>query len=217
MSSRPRTFVLLIGAARAVPYSMLRNPTHDTSERNVEDSAANHDAADYVRLEILPSSSTADPANLHNLVTPVTPSSTIDLAHLVTPISPSSISIPYELTEITPVPKSTSTTEAQTPPLPTSSSVATPATGELDTIIITDWVTVTLPGPPPNNPNDTTALPEGSPEPAEAQTPASVTIPLTVSQVHHGSCTSRRPEAPGRILGGHSPNTYELGEAQDRE
>lgn len=211
---------------------MLPNPTHDTSERNVEDPAASGDAADYVRLEILPSSSTADSANLQNLVTPVTPSSTIDLAHLVTPISPSSISIPYELTEITPVPKSTSsprptitissapptpTTEAQTAPFPTSSSVATPATGEQSTIIITDWVTVTLSGSPPNDPNDTTALPEGGPEPAETQTQTSVTIPLTVGQVHHGSCTSRRPEVPGGILGGPSPNTYELGEAQPRE
>lgn len=232
MTSRPQTFVLLIGAARAVPYSTLSNPTHDIPERNVEDSAANGDAADYVRLEILPSSSAADTANLQNLVTPVTPSFTVDPAHLVTPIGPSSNSILYELTEITPVPQSTSitrptttissasptpTTEAQTPPLPTSSSVTTPAIGEHNTIIITDWVTVTLPGPPPNDPNDTTALPEGCPQPTEAQTAGSVTFPLTAGQVHHGSSTSRRPEVPGGILGGPSPNTDELGESQPRE
>lgn len=92
MSSRPRKLVLLIGAARAVPYPVPTNPVYEKSEYYAQDSAANEVSAGHVHLAALP------------------PSSTIDLAHMVTPVTPASPSSPYELTEITPVNEPTSST-----------------------------------------------------------------------------------------------------------
>jgi hypothetical protein len=84
----------------------------------------------------------------------------------------------------------TVTTDAQIPPLPTSS----PAAMHGNTFTITHWVTVTLPGPPPND-------------------SGSVTVPVTAGPVYESSPASRRPDMPGGIFGGPAPNTYELDEA----
>lgn len=216
MSSRPLKFVLLIGAARAVPS----DPTPSTSESHAQDSAANDDAALHVRLVALSPSSTTD---LANLVTPITltPSSTpYELTEItpvpehtpstsdelteITPVPVCTSSASSELTEVTPVPVHTSSpqttstsssvpiptvTESQTPaqsPL-TSPSTTISATGQhAGTVIITDWVTVTLPGPGPG----------------ETQMPGSETVPITIIPVTYSNSANRRPELPGGFFGG---------------
>lgn len=125
MSSRPRNFIILIGAARAVPYPVPSNSTHDPSERHFQFSVANDDAAGHVRLIASTPSSTID---LADLVTPVTPSSTIDLGNLVTPVNPASSTV-YELTEITPVTEPTSSTQSElTEITPVPESTSSPQT-----------------------------------------------------------------------------------------
>lgn len=195
MSSPPRTFVLLIGAASAFPYPISSNPTQDTLEHNLNLSAANGSTAGYFRLAALPPWSTADAANM---VTPVDVSTSAVLTDIVTPIDACSCSITqYELTEITPVPVSESTSSSRT--FVTTSSVGPTSTGEAEiapnTITITDWVTVTLPGPAPNDTGP-------------------VTVPISVGPLRCGNMVSRRPEMPGGILGGPAPPKFEQEAAQ---
>lgn len=223
MSSRSRSFILLIGAARAVPHPISSNPTHDTLDPCVQDSAADEDVAGSVHLQVvaLPTSSTADLANLVTPVTPTPSSSRYELTE-ITPVPALAPSTSSELTEITPVPVLTSSrgttfttssvsptpsTEGETPaqPPPTSPSITISATGKhIGTVTITNWVTVTMPA--------------GGPGPDETQMPESESVPITISPVAYNSSASRRPELPGGFLGG-PPRAHndDLGEAQPRE
>lgn len=226
MSSRSRNFILLIGAARAVPYPVSSNPAHDTSEPHLQDSAAHEDVAGSVHLQVvaLPPSSTAD---LANLVTPVTltPSSSRYELTEITPVPAPAPSTSFELTEITPVSVHASShgttfttssvspvpsTESETPaqPLLTSPSISISATGQhIGTVTITNWVTVTMPA--------------GGPGPDETQMPESETVPITVIPVTYNNSGSRMPELPGGYLGGPPgpprANNDDLGETQRKE
>jgi hypothetical protein len=136
MSSRPPALALLIGVVRAMPCpnSPSSNTTQDTWVPNAQILATDGNTGGHFRLVALPSASTVD---LTGLVTPISQSSETDPADTATHAGPSSISTtPFDLTEITPVPVSTSS-----PP--------TVVTGQhVHTHTITDWVTVTLLVPP---------------------------------------------------------------------
>lgn len=225
MSSRSRNFILLIGAARAVPYPISSIPAQDTSEPRVQDSAANEDVEGSIHLQVvaLPPSSTTD---LADLVTPVTltPSSSRYELTEITPVPLPAPSTSFELTEITPVPVHTSSrgatyttssvspvpsTESETPaqPLLTSPSLSISETGQhVGTVTITNWVTVTMPA--------------GGPGLDETQMPESETVPITVIPVTYNSSASRRPELPGGFLGGPPgpprANNGDSGEAQPK-
>lgn len=173
MSSRPRNLVLLIGAARAVPYPVSLNQAHNTSEPHVQDSATNDDTAGYVRLVALPPSSTAD---LANLVTPVTPHSSSTHYELteITPVTEPTSSTPYELTEVTPVTTPYELTEITPVPKPTSTTSSE----------LTEITPVPVPTSSPRtiftiSSVSSTPTTDGETPPQPILTPPSITIPAT--------------------------------------
>lgn len=163
MSSRPQKLVLLIGAARAVPYPVSTNPVYETSEHYAQDLATNEVSADHVHLAALPPSSTIDLAHMVTPVTPASPSSLYELTE-ITPVTEPTSSTTFELTEITPVSQSTSSsspgfTETTPLPIPTlspqiiststrNSALPAPVTvGESPTQPVPTSLSITIPAP----------------------------------------------------------------------